>query len=126
MENHIFTVLVNQAEVRVQCSFVDGQPAKILSPRDDEHQIFNSFQHLKLKVRRKDRDGADRQHDARMCASQVGENGNADFRIEFSDVYLSFGDICRACAVIAHKRNDGLPVKYVDDEVIAYAVSNYT
>lgn len=127
MEKYDFTVLVNEAQVPVTCDIDEnGQPHNMKSPDDGGEKVFNNFKGLLLKVRRSDKQGYEREHDARMCASRVSSNGNADFRIEFSDLYLSFYEICRAVAFISYQNGTGVPLSYQNDEVIAYAVSNYT
>lgn len=109
----------------VKCQFVDGMPIALKSPEYDDLLLFDNFKDLKFQIRRQDNNGNERQHDARICASRVFDNGNADLRIEFSDLYMSLNDICIACAFISQKR-DGLPVSCTDNEVIAYAVANLT
>jgi hypothetical protein len=126
METYIFTVLVNEVELPVECSVDDnGQPQYLKSPQSDDNTLFDNFKDLTIPIRRKDKSGFDREHDARMCASRVNYNGNADFRIEFSDIYVSLHDLCRACGFITLQYENNVPISYKNDGVIAYAISNY-
>lgn len=125
MVNYVFTVMVFDTAVPV-LAHIDtdtGRAYHLESPKDDVNSLFDSFKNFNFKIRRKDFNGNDREHDARMCASRILENGNADFRIEFSDVHLSFMDICYSCAFVSYDRGDDV-IKFNDEGVIGNAIAN--
>ena len=121
-----FNVEVSGSLVAVECGFNDkGYPVNLQSPHSDKNQVFDAFEDLYLKVRRRDRDGDLMRHDARVCSSKLSNNNNLDLRVELSDIYIQFGDLCAACAFVARERDNGLPVAFNDDSVIGHAIVTY-
>lgn len=118
-----FSLMVFNTEVPILAYMDDeGRAFEVESAHDDELELFNCFQNFTWKVRRKDHNGNNREHDARMCFSNV-KNDNAEFRIEMADVYIPFINIAYAAAYIANKK-DLSEIDFNHAEVIAYAISN--
>lgn len=120
---HNFILKIEDLLIPLTCFISrDGYAYSVAS--DDQIRIYDCIKDACFKIRRKDNRGEERYHDARLYFSNVDNNGNAELSIEFSDLYVSIKDIAIAAAYITHDNRIEEPISYMDEDVLAIAISN--